>query len=68
MCQTEDEERGGEVLEPRPARGERVPEEVRAEVPAADEPEDRARPDRRLGALIPPDRLRYAAPALCSAS
>ena len=32
MREAEDEQRGGEVLEPRAARGERVAEEVRAEV------------------------------------
>src|SRR5439155_6287855 len=42
----EDEQLGGQVLEPRTARRERVPEEVGAEVSGGDEPEGRSRADR----------------------
>ena len=45
--QAEEQQRRGEVLEPGPARRERVADEVRAEVPLPDDAEGGARPGRR---------------------
>jgi hypothetical protein len=65
--EAEDEDRGGEVLKPRPARGQRVAEEVRSELAGADEPECRSRADAPTGRPRVRCRLGYALPALCSA-
>ncbi len=54
--QPEDEDRRGEVLEPRAARRRRVADEVRREVARADHPPRGARPDLRC----------YARPVRCS--
>lgn len=68
MRQPEDEDGRGEVLEPRPARRERVPDEVRRELPRDDQAK------RCAGADLPATgpnlarRLGYARPALCSAA
>jgi hypothetical protein len=65
--EAEDEDRGGEILEPRPARGQRVAEEVRSELAGADEPERRSRAYAPTGRPRVRCRLGYALPALCSA-
>jgi len=66
--QPEDEDRGREVLEPRSARGEGVSDEVRAELPRADERERRPGPDLDLLRTLGRRGLGYARPALCRAA
>jgi hypothetical protein len=68
MREPEDEDGRGEVLEPRSTGRERVAEEVRREVPRADEPKRCARADGAAGAAYLGCGLGYARPALCSAA
>jgi hypothetical protein len=64
----EDEDRGGEVLEPGSARRQGVAEEVRAESPRPDEGQRGTRADLRRLRPLRARGLGYARPALCSAA
>jgi hypothetical protein len=68
MREPVDEDRAGEVLEPRPACREGVAEEVGREMAGDDEPDRRARAGRRGPGPGIPCGLGYAPPALCSAA